>query len=62
MVLEEGGLFAAACAADSLTGQTWSRAAAWEPHKGWPQSASACVHACMRAQPSIPNPKLPQDS
>eukprot|EP00955_Chlamydomonas_euryale_P083550 363869-Chlamydomonas_euryale.AAC.18 len=39
MMLEEGRLFAAACAADLLTGHTWPRAAALEPPKGWPQSA-----------------------
>eukprot|EP00955_Chlamydomonas_euryale_P060891 357845-Chlamydomonas_euryale.AAC.5 len=53
MLNEEGRLFGAACAADPLTGQTWPHAAAWEPPKGWPQSAPACVdarmHACMHA-------------
>eukprot|EP00955_Chlamydomonas_euryale_P083888 363899-Chlamydomonas_euryale.AAC.10 len=50
MALEEGRLSAAACAADPLTEQTWRHAAAWEPLKGWPQSAPACVDACVHAQ------------
>eukprot|EP00955_Chlamydomonas_euryale_P062602 358424-Chlamydomonas_euryale.AAC.3 len=57
MVLEKGRLFAAACAADPLTEQTWPRAAAWGPPKGWPLSAPACAdahtHACMRAHATI---------
>eukprot|EP00955_Chlamydomonas_euryale_P103432 365490-Chlamydomonas_euryale.AAC.17 len=62
MVLEEGRLFAAACAADPLMGQTWPRAAAWEPPKGWPQSAPARVdartHACINGIYFVANRNL----
>eukprot|EP00955_Chlamydomonas_euryale_P051237 354820-Chlamydomonas_euryale.AAC.4 len=58
MVLESGRLSATACAADSLAGQTWLRAACGLP-KGWPQSAPACddarMHACLHMPPSIQN-------